>query len=83
MFPEFSEMHIFAQQKGPRTKSFGAIFTPPLFFFLLLWVWFDPNFLNLPGIKKLVKSGPESALLHPCHLFWQGSGTDPAPPSHP
>jgi len=40
-FPNFQKCTIFAQQTGPRTKSFRGKFSPP--YFLLWWVWFDPK----------------------------------------
>jgi hypothetical protein len=38
---DFQTCTTFAQQTGPRTKSFRGKFPSPLF--LLWWVWFDPK----------------------------------------
>jgi hypothetical protein len=63
-FRGFQKCTIFAQQTGPRTKSFRGKFSPPFFFALMGMVW--P--LTYLRTKGLVKFGPKPAFLHPYHL---------------
>ena len=77
-FRGFQKCTIFAQQTGPRNKSFRGKFSPPFFCFDGYGLT-----LNLSGNKRIGEIRTKTRISTPIPPFWQGNGTSPAPHSHP
>ena len=63
---DFQTCTTFAQQTGPRTKSFRGKFSTPLFFALMGMT------LNLSGNKIIGEIWTKTRISTPMPPFWQG-----------